>query len=100
MPATRMRCTCWVVRCALKAIQQGQRFDVILCDLMMPDLSGMDLHAELLELAPEQAEKIIFMTGGAFTGPAADFLATVPNPRIEKPFDVLTVRSAVERALA
>lgn len=53
---------------------------------MMPEVTGMDLHAELLRLAPEQAEKVVFMTGGAFTSRAREFLDQVRNPRIEKPF--------------
>ena len=52
---------------ALARITAGERFDVILCDLMMPHMTGMDLHAALAGAVPEQAERMIFMTGGAFT---------------------------------
>ena len=62
-------------------------YDVILCDLMMPDLSGMDLHDELARTRPELARRMVFMTGGAFTPRARQFLATVGNRRIEKPFE-------------
>jgi CheY-like chemotaxis protein len=75
------------VREAIEQISRGERFDIILCDVMMPELTGVDLHAALSQLAPEQAEKIIFMTGGAFTNGAREFLDRVQNPRIEKPFD-------------
>lgn len=74
-------------RKALERIKAGERFDAILCDLMMPDLTGMDLHAELSKCAPEQAERMIFMTGGAFTTDAQEFLDRVPNLRFDKPFD-------------
>ena len=62
-------------RAALELLRAGERFDVILCDLMMPEITGMDVHAQLLQLSPEQADRMIFMTGGAFT-PAAQ-----PVPR-------------------
>jgi len=72
---------------ALKLIRDGARFDVIICDLMMPEVTGMDLHAELLRIAPDQAEAMIFLTGGAFTTGAQGFLDAVPNLRLDKPFE-------------
>jgi PAS domain S-box-containing protein len=80
---------------ALVLFRSGQRFDVIFCDLMMPQVSGMDLHAELSRIEPDQAQKMVFMTGGAFTPRARDFLATVSNRRIEKPFNIQGMRSLV-----
>ncbi|HZS35304.1 MAG TPA: ATP-binding protein, partial [Polyangia bacterium] len=74
-----------------------ERFDVILCDLMMPEMTGMDLHAELARVAPEQAARMVFMTGGAFTPDARSFLERVPNERLEKPFDVEALRAIIRR---
>ena len=62
-------------------------FDVIFCDLMMPEVTGMDFYAELKEVAPKQADAVVFVTGGAFTQRARAFLEHVPNPRLDKPFD-------------
>ncbi len=76
----------------------GERFDVILCDLLMPDMTGMDLHALLREVAPLQADAMVFVTGGAFTPEARAFLDRVPNPVLEKPFDLPAVRKVI-RAL-
>jgi len=73
----------------------GERYDVILCDLMMPQMTGMDLHAELLHEMPEQASRMVFLTGGAFTPDARAFLDAVPNQRIEKPFDTQHLRSII-----
>lgn len=84
---------------AIERVSDGERFDVILCDLMMPEVTGMDLHAELLRLAPDQADKVIFMTGGAFTSRGREFLDKVLNPRVEKPFDVSVVRGLVHALL-
>ncbi len=71
---------------ALALVAEGSRFDVVLCDLMMPGMSGMDLHAELARTAPELAARMVFMTGGAYTASAQRFLDAVPNRRLEKPF--------------
>jgi signal transduction histidine kinase len=67
-------------KAAYHLLRGEQQFDLILCDLMMPEMTGMELYADLLELAPDQAEKFIFMTGGAFSEEAKRFLAEVSNP--------------------
>jgi CheY-like chemotaxis protein/anti-sigma regulatory factor (Ser/Thr protein kinase) len=74
-------------RAAIARIESGEIYDVILCDLMMPQVSGMDVYAQLLRVAPEMAARTVFMTGGAFTPRARAFLADVPNPTVEKPFE-------------
>jgi CheY-like chemotaxis protein len=85
-------------RDALDLLLTEKTFDVILCDLMMPVMTGMDLHRALGEKRPELAAIMIFVTGGAFTDETRDFLDHVPNERIEKPFDPRTLRAVVERA--
>jgi signal transduction histidine kinase len=80
---------------ASRLIVAGRRYDVIICDLMMPQMSGIDLHADLVRHAPEQAGRMVFVTGGAFTSEARGFLDGVPNQHIEKPFDTQQVRSIV-----
>jgi CheY-like chemotaxis protein len=84
---------------AFECMCQGDRFDVILCDLMMPDMSGMELHAWLSRMAPDQAARMIFLTGGIFTSGARAFLAAVPNAHIEKPFDTHRLRLVVNGCL-
>ncbi|MEZ4407419.1 MAG: ATP-binding protein [Polyangiales bacterium] len=75
-------------RDALARVEAGERFDVILCDLMMPEVSGLDVYETLERVAPDQARRVVFLTGGAFTPRAQEFLGRVPNPRLEKPFDL------------
>jgi CheY-like chemotaxis protein len=82
-------------RQALEWIGAGARFDLILCDMMMPLMTGMEFHLRLATLAPEQADRIVFMTGGAFTPRAREFLARLPNLRLEKPFDLAHVLAMV-----
>jgi CheY-like chemotaxis protein len=86
-------------RQALLRLQRGERFDLILCDLMMPQMTGMELHAELLRVAPDQAGRMVFLTGDAFTARARAFLDQVPNGRIEKPFDTRRLRALVNDCL-
>lgn len=82
-------------RAALSRIAAGAAFDTIVCDLLMPDLAGMDVHAALARSHPAIARRMIFVTGGAFTARAKEFLDAVPNLRLEKPFD----REALLRVL-
>jgi CheY-like chemotaxis protein len=82
-------------RAALDLVASGERFDVILCDLMMPEITGMDLSERLATEAPEAARSLVFMTGGAFTPRAREFLDDPSRRRIEKPFDLETLRALV-----
>jgi CheY-like chemotaxis protein len=84
---------------ALRLISGGERFDIILCDLMMPSMTGMDLHAELLASAPDQARKLVFMTGGVFTQNARIYLDKASNLSIEKPFRAPLIQSVVQKLL-
>jgi len=67
----------------------------VMCDLLMPGMSGMALYEQLKAARPGLEQKLVFMTGGAFTQRAAEFLNNVNNPRVEKPFDVRKVRRLV-----
>ncbi len=80
---------------ALRFIAEGERFDVILCDLMMPQMTGMDLYAVLASEYPDQAERMIFMTGGAFTPAARSFLDDIGNQVLDKPFDREQLRALI-----
>jgi PAS domain S-box-containing protein len=82
---------------ALARLRLEPRFDVILCDLMMPEMTGMDLHREVARAWPGLTERMVFLTGGAFVQDARVFLDTVANERLEKPFDMHTLRAVVQR---
>jgi len=71
-----------------------ESFDVVLCDLMMAPVTGMDVYRELERRG--LADRVVFMTGGTYTPAARDFLASVKNPRIEKPFEL----DALDRVIA
>jgi CheY-like chemotaxis protein/anti-sigma regulatory factor (Ser/Thr protein kinase) len=80
---------------ALHHILGGQAFDLIFCDLLMPRMSGMDLYARLETERPGVQQRIVFMTGGAFTERASQFLSEVKNPKLAKPFDLKTLEGLV-----
>ena len=86
-------------RDALDLLELGTRYDVILCDLMMPQITGMELFNEIIRLDPAQAGRIVFLTGGAFTASAREFLVSTTNRRIEKPFDLKEVRRLVNELI-
>ncbi|HKU42489.1 MAG TPA: ATP-binding protein, partial [Polyangiales bacterium] len=82
---------------ALEVLDSGQSFDIVFCDLMMAQLSGMEVFETVKRRYPGIQDRFVFMTGGAFTQQAKDFLASVPNPIIEKPFDIRALRALVNR---
>ncbi|WP_437816870.1 hybrid sensor histidine kinase/response regulator [Sorangium sp. So ce1078] len=87
-------------RDALTRIRAGERYDAILCDLMMPDMTGMDFYASLAEHAPEQQRRVVFLTGGAFTERSKAFLQQVNARLLLKPFDAATLLSLVDEVVA
>jgi two-component system NtrC family sensor kinase len=84
---------------ALQKINAGERFEAVLSDLMMPEMTGMELYNRLVLTAPDQATRMIFMTGGAFTPDAAIFLAQDSIRSIEKPFRPSKLRELLQTVL-
>jgi PAS domain S-box-containing protein len=84
---------------ALALVGAGQRFDVILSDLMMPEMSGEELLAALREAAPDQAARVVIMTGGAFTPRSEEFLGSLALPHLTKPLTLESLQAAIHGAL-
>ena len=80
---------------ALELLHEDDRFDVVLCDLMMPDVTGMELFETLRSEGRSVTERFVFVTGGAFTGKAREFLDRVDNLALEKPFEMERLRELV-----
>ena len=85
---------------ALDKFRQGVTYELVLCDLIMGGMSGMELYAALQKEAPAQADRVVFMTAGGFTPPMRRFLGEVRNSILHKPFDVKTLRWMVAQKLA
>ncbi len=84
---------------ALTMLEHDGAFDLIVCDVMMPEISGVDLYEALVLVRPHLANRFLFMTAGAFTRSAAAFLERVKPPQINKPFEAGELSDAVAAAL-
>lgn len=71
---------------AKEILLNDRRFDLVLCDIMMPELSGTHLHQWLKGECEALAKRFVFMTGGAFTQQANEYLQKSCMPVIKKPF--------------
>ncbi|MFP2912212.1 ATP-binding protein [Pyxidicoccus sp. 3LFB2] len=80
---------------ALERLRTDRSFDLILCDVMMPELTGVDVYHSVRESWPGLHERIVFVTGGAFTPETQRFLQQVGNPMLSKPFEPTRVRDLV-----
>jgi signal transduction histidine kinase len=87
-------------RAALDRVQAGERFDLVLCDVMMPQMSGPEFHRALLQAAPGQAARVVFITGGAFTPATIDYVGTAGVRVLEKPFEASALRAFVEELVS
>lgn len=74
----------------------GSAFDVILCDLMMPGMSGMELYDEVRASFPGLEQRVAFMSGGTLLPGVQQFLDQVPNPCLEKPVSVRRLQTFIE----
>jgi PAS domain S-box-containing protein len=73
---------------ALERLRGGERFDAILADMMMPEMSGIQFYEHLRRELPEVSRKVMFMSGGAF-GPEAQAFTDSAKPTVyEKPLDM------------
>jgi DNA-binding response OmpR family regulator len=83
---------------ALDRIAAGERFDLVLCDLMLEGVSGIQVHERVGQIAPELVGSIVFMTAGAVTPRAAAFLRRPDIQHMLKPFPSLAEFRAVVQA--
>ncbi|AKJ07959.1 PAS domain S-box-containing protein [Archangium gephyra] len=85
---------------ALAWVNEGQRFDLVLCDLQMPGTTGMDVYSHLRANVPELAERLVFISGGAYTQATRDFVRSVRNRILEKPVRPDELLATIDDALA
>jgi signal transduction histidine kinase/CheY-like chemotaxis protein len=83
-------------RQAIEALERPGRFDLVLCDLMMPDIPGAEVYERIRRSHPELVERFVLVTGGAFSDEAEAFLARFPGRVVRKPFCEQELRALVE----
>jgi two-component system NtrC family sensor kinase len=83
---------------ALERLERREPYDALVCDLMMPEMTGMELYERAAAVDPALPRRFVFVTGGAFTERARDFVDRTPNACLEKPFEAARLREAVRRA--
>jgi CheY-like chemotaxis protein len=76
-------------RQGLDIVLADDGLDLVYCDVMMKDFTGIDLHKALRQKAPQRLSKVVFMTGGAFTGQAQAFIGQRRDAHVQKPFDIV-----------
>ncbi len=82
----------------LGRILKDADFDLVMCDLMMPGMSGMDIYAEVARERPGFERRFVFVTAGPYNGQAEAFLAGVPNARLMKPLSATQIQGLVQQA--
>jgi PAS domain S-box-containing protein len=85
---------------ALAWVSEGQRYDLVLCDLQMPGTTGMDVYSHLRAHAPELLDRLVFISGGAYTQVMRDFVRSVRNRILEKPVRPDDLLATIDEALA
>ena len=85
---------------AIELLEREGDFDVILCDMSMPEVTGMEVYTRATAGRPELGVRFVFMTGGSFHSRTREFLETSSNARIDKPFDLNVLRSLVRDRIA
>jgi CheY-like chemotaxis protein len=85
---------------AMQHLAADARFHAIICDVLMPHCSGIQVYCEVSRLHPGLESRIVFITGGAFDPEDQQFLDTVPNQVVLKPFDLIQLRALVGEIMA
>jgi CheY-like chemotaxis protein len=87
-------------RRALDRIRSGERFDAIISDLSMPDVTGTQLYGTLKSEFPKQAAKVIFMTAGVLSPETMEFAEKVVDRLFEKPLVLAELRETIRRLIS
>ena len=85
---------------ALQLLGIGERFDVILCDLNMPKMNGMQFHHALSDIDEAAVDRMLFVTGGALNAASELFIGNMPGRVVQKPVSAASLRAAVALVLA
>ena len=82
---------------AIARLRAGEHFDIILCDLNMPDTDGIDIFEEMTQNRPELCARTIFLSGGAYDPRMVAFTERTEQPVVDKPFQFSALIEMVEQ---
>lgn len=85
---------------ALALLESGVRFDAIVLDVIMPRMSGPEFYGKLVQVDPAQATRVVFVSGGAVEPQTVAFLASVDNPKLDKPIALDELRDVINGFVA
>jgi PAS domain S-box-containing protein len=85
---------------ALSLFERGERFDVVFCDILMPQMTGIELYEAIRQLAPARLERFVFLSGDMTRPEIQQFLSRIDNERVEKPFGIENIRAIARRFVA
>jgi DNA-binding NtrC family response regulator len=77
-----------------------RRFSLVVSDLRMPGLNGMEMYDRLKSRRPEVLDRLIFSTGDLVSEEAAEFVRTTDCVVLQKPFELAALRDLVERLVS
>lgn len=80
-------------------LYNSHEFDIVFCDLMMPELNGLEFYTRLSALGPSHAQRLVLMTGGVFADRLGCSLSEIPSPCILKPFKHGEIERLISEAL-
>ncbi len=78
---------------------QVRRYDIVLCDLQMPDIDGPTFYDILRHQYPALCQRVIFLTGDTLRAKSLAFLEQCGQPWLPKPCRIVAIRSAIEQVL-
>ncbi len=81
---------------AIERLRREPPFDLVLCDMMLPDISGMDVYEQARAIGNGSHERFVFMTGGSFTPRVFKFLRDNEVPCLEKPFTAEQLKEIID----
>jgi CheY-like chemotaxis protein len=82
---------------ALTILEADRAFDLVICDVVMPEMSGVDLFREISAAHPQLAERFVFITGSVGYANVRGFASELAIPVLEKPFSIASIRELIEK---
>jgi len=75
------------------------KYDLILCDIKMPGISGIEFYDIILQRYPEYTRKIVFLTGDVVSAETKKFLERTRRPTLKKPFSIQELKEFIKRGM-